>query len=201
MKPPKKLKQALFDRWMKAIQKKFADELSDLAQNALFQVVIMQCQMWQPPGADEEFDICAPSLRQVCDSDRSLAKLFTTSIFGNVVGKIIARGERGLGELLRFEAVGNSLLQLPEDSEIGDMCAQTLLDAQMTMTVLRVVGVDRVDTFTDSSAYDQISNLDNETGRTAGEPSCLNCVAMAIQQNAWWRQRLDLMLKHLVGWC
>ena len=194
-----KLKIALYERAQKN-KMALAAALGQTPAMRLhyYQAGLAKAKMWVvTPGEDDDMtDVVDPSLVSTGCSDKMLAALFKSSVFGSL-SKLIGGGEDESEELMLHIRAADSSLELPEEAELSDECAKTFDNAQQTLAVIPIIAVDAVTVNTDIAALDTVEKLDAESVRTEGATTPMSIIGMAMKNQPYWAQRLKNLIKYL----
>jgi len=199
-KPTKKLSVALCSRKSVSDGASFQKLASRQEKILLLQGVFKRNTVWSPGGSDStpECNVLAPSLDSVGLPEKAVQKLFVEAVFVEILSKLVALGEPGIPVIDVFTEVASQMLQLPEDAEITDECANLLLEAQATVQAWQVLTADCVSASSCLEGYSAVARLDEALEVVYyNDCSPLSAMAMAVKQQPFWLQRLQSMCKHL----
>ena len=192
-----KLKIALYERAQKNKGVLAATQGQTSAMKLhYFRSVCMKSKMWvvTPGEEDEMTDVTDPSLVSTGCCDKSLATIFTTTVF-QWLAKIVSGGEADADELELHIDVCCSTFEVPEDADLPDECSKALDNSQQALAASRAVAAEAIHSGTDLDAFDYISTLESEGLRTTGDQTPMSIIGMSMLAQPFWNQKVKKLLK------
>ena len=197
--PTTKLRVACFERSLKKQVELSVG--SHQSFEAGLKTMLTQCQLWHKASQDDEgmaadFNILSPCLHDVQGSDKVMNTLFVDCIFGELLKHVVGLGEEGVWHLGHFAHTVPHLLEIPEDGDIADDCACSLLSAITVCQALALLQSDQVTSDTDVASFDALDALDKATAVVDCSKQPMSITAHIVRESPYWSKRLSIATRN-----
>ena len=195
-----KLKASLWERYVNNCKKQMAATASYVDKKVILTELQHKAAMWKKEDSVvDDVSVTKPDLNSLGFTDAQTSKAFIDTVYSTMVNALLDLDEAGKDDVALFLGVAKIEFDMPDDCEMDDECAGTLLDAKQTNSILQCLLYDGVTIETNVSVYDHIKAFDEAVLHPGGVSSPMNVTAAKIHSCPWWSSRLSIVAKNLGG--